>query len=101
MLDGKPSREFVFEYKSSGQRYQTSVAVLDWNDHEHLIVIITALDSDFKEIHDLGTSSLFHWNMRKTEAPRLRPPAHAHGRRRRSHTRSSGPHPNQSARKQR
>jgi hypothetical protein len=67
MLDGKPSREFVFEYKSSGQRYQTSVAVMDWNDHEHLAVIITSLDADFKGIHNIGIGSLFSWSVRKTE----------------------------------
>lgn len=80
MLDGKPSREFVFDYKSSGQHFQTSVAVLDWNDHEHLAIIITALDTDFKGIHDTGTSSLFHWSLRKTDlsaTPATPPPTAA------------------------
>ncbi|MDR3403005.1 MAG: hypothetical protein P4L99_10960 [Chthoniobacter sp.] len=67
MLNGKPSREFVFEYISGGQRFQTSVAVLDWNEREHLAVVITALGTDFKAVHDTGTSSLFSWSLRKTE----------------------------------
>ncbi|MEI9895850.1 MAG: hypothetical protein WDN28_18740 [Chthoniobacter sp.] len=73
LLSGRPSREFVFDYKSSGQHFQTSVAVLDWNDHEHLAVIITALAADFKAIHDTGTSSLFSWNLRKAENPPATP----------------------------
>jgi hypothetical protein len=75
MLDGKPSREFVFDYKSSGQHFQTSVAVLDWNDHEHLVVVITCLDADFKGIHDIGTASLFSWNLRKTDPAPVPAPA--------------------------
>ncbi|MEP6669917.1 MAG: hypothetical protein ABJF10_12235 [Chthoniobacter sp.] len=67
LLNGKPCREFVFEYKSAGQRFQTSVAVLDWNEREHLAVVITALSTDFKTVHDAGTSSLFSWSLRKTE----------------------------------
>jgi len=67
LLNGKPSREFVFEYVTGGQRFQTSVAVLDWNEREHLAVVITALGGDFKAVHDTGTSSLFSWSLRKTE----------------------------------
>ncbi len=74
MADGKPSREFVFEYKSSAQRYETSVAVSDWNDHEHLAVIVTALGADFKSIHDAGISSMFSWSVRRTDPPPATPP---------------------------
>jgi len=73
MLSGKPSREFIFDYKSSGQHYQTSVAVMDWTDKEHLTVVITALAQDFKAIHDTGISSLFSWSLRKTEPPKASP----------------------------
>jgi len=73
MLDGKPSREFIFDYKSSGQHYQTSVAVMDWTDREHLTVVITARVQDFKAIHDAGISSLFSWSLRKTEPPKVTP----------------------------
>jgi len=67
MLNGKPSREFVFDYKSASQHFQSSVAVLDWSEHEHLAVIITALAGDFKAVHSAGTSSLFSWSLRKSE----------------------------------
>jgi len=70
MLSGKPSREFIFEYKSAGQRFKTSVAVLDWNEREHLAVVITALGADFNVVHDAGTSSLFSWSLRKAEPAR-------------------------------
>lgn len=73
LLGGRESREFVFEYLSSGQRYQTSIAVLDWNDQEHFAVVITALAPDFKAVHDTGNSSLFSWSLRKTEAPKGTP----------------------------
>ena len=73
MLSGKPSREFVFAYKSSGQRFQTSVAVLDWTEREHLAVVITAPAQNFKDVHDAGTSSLFSWSLRKAEAPAATP----------------------------
>jgi len=73
MLSRKPSREFVFDYKSSGRRYQTSVAVLDWSDHEHLAVVITALATDFKTVHDNGTSSMFSWSLRKSETAPANP----------------------------
>jgi len=67
MLDGKPSREFIFAYKANGQRYQTSVAVLDWSEREYLTVIVTAGANDFKTVHDNGIASLFSWSLRKME----------------------------------
>ena len=73
LLGGKESREFVFEYLSGGQRYQTSVAVLDWNEKEHLAIVITALAPDFKSVHDTGNSSLFSWSLRKTEPTKATP----------------------------
>jgi hypothetical protein len=73
MLSGKQCREFIFEYLSSGQRFQTSVAVLDWNEKEHLAVVITALAQDFKAVHDTGNSSLFSWSLRKGETPKATP----------------------------
>jgi hypothetical protein len=79
MLSGRPSREFIFEYKSSGQRFQTSVAVLDWDEHEHLAVVITALAGDFKAVHNTGISSLFSWNLRKTTLARPSPATSAGG----------------------
>jgi hypothetical protein len=65
MLSRKPTREFVFDYKSSAQRVQTSVAVLDWSEREYLVVIITALSSDFTSVHDTGTGSMFSWDISK------------------------------------
>ncbi|HSI12801.1 MAG TPA: hypothetical protein VK961_12200 [Chthoniobacter sp.] len=73
MLTGKPCREFVFEYLSGGRRFQTSVAVLDWNEKEHLAVVITALNQDFKAVHDTGNSSLFSWSVRKADQPKAAP----------------------------
>jgi len=73
LLNGRESREFVFEYLSSGQRFQTSVAVLDWSEKEHLAVIITALAPDFKAVHDTGNSSLFSWSLRKVEPAKATP----------------------------
>ena len=67
MLDSRPSREFIFAYKASGQRFQTSVAVLDWSAREHLAVVVTAAASEFKTVHDNGISSLFSWSLRKTD----------------------------------
>jgi hypothetical protein len=67
LLNGKPSREFVFDYKSSGQHLQTSVAVLDWSSSEHLAVIVTALAPNFKAVHKTGISSLFSWSLRKSD----------------------------------
>jgi hypothetical protein len=46
---------------------------MDWTDREHLVVVITALTQDFKNIHDAGTSSLFSWSLRKTEPPKATP----------------------------
>jgi hypothetical protein len=74
MLNGKSSREFVFNYKSGGQRLQTSVAVLDWTEREHLAVVITALAPEFKAVHDAGTASLFSWSLRKADPPKPGPP---------------------------
>lgn len=73
LLNGKESREFIFEYLSSGQRFQTAVAVLDWSEKEHLAVVITALAPDFKSVHDTGISSLFSWSLRKTEPAKATP----------------------------
>jgi hypothetical protein len=73
MLSGKPSREFIFAYKSSGQRFQTSVAVLDWTEREHLAIVITAPDQEFKAVRDTGISSLFSWSLRKSETPAATP----------------------------
>ena len=66
MLNGRPSREFVFSYKATGKDFQTSVALLDWSDREHLAVVITARTADFKTVHNAGTSSLFSWSLRKS-----------------------------------
>lgn len=65
MINGKPSREFVFAYQATGKNFQTSVALLDWNEHEHFAAIVTARASDFKKVHDTGIASLFSWSLRK------------------------------------
>ena len=66
MLNGKPSREFVFTYKATGKQFQTSVALLDWSEREHFTVVVTARAADFKNVHGTGVASLFSWSLRKT-----------------------------------
>jgi hypothetical protein len=65
MLNGKGSRELIFSYKASGQRLQTSVAVLDWTDREHVVVVVTARSSDFLAVHSDANGSLFSWTLRE------------------------------------
>lgn len=66
MINGKPSREFVFSYKATGKVFQTSVALLDWSEREHLAVVITARSTDYKTVHNTGVASLFSWSLRKS-----------------------------------
>lgn len=65
MLDGRPSREFVYEYAAGGRRFQTSVSICDLDPKQRLLVIITARTEDFKAVRDDGIASLFSWNTRK------------------------------------
>jgi hypothetical protein len=77
MLNGKPSREFIFSYKATGKEFKTSVTLLDWSEREHLVVVITARSADYKRVHDAEIASLFSWSLRKspdsTPSPAIAP----------------------------
>ena len=64
-LAGKPARELVFSYKAGGQRFQTSVAALDWNERELFTAVVTALSTDFPTVYSAANGSLFSWTKRE------------------------------------
>lgn len=65
-LEGKSARELVFSYKAGGQRFQTSVALLDWSEREQFAAIITARAADFQIVYSAANGSLFSWTKRTT-----------------------------------
>ena len=64
-LSGRPSHEFIYAYNSGGQRFQTGIAICDLDERQRLVVIITARQPDFANVHDTGIASLFSWSKRK------------------------------------
>ncbi len=60
-LGPQPSRAVRFSYALSGHRYVAEVAVVDLDEKERLAVIVTALQADFKAVHEETVASLFHW----------------------------------------
>ena len=59
-----PSREFTYSYAAQGRRFTTSVAVVDWNEHERLAVVVTTRSTDFSATHEAAIRSMFSWTAR-------------------------------------
>jgi hypothetical protein len=60
-LDSRPSRQFTYSYAAQGRRFTTAVAIVDWNERERLVVVITSRDTDFKAVFGQGIRSLSSW----------------------------------------
>lgn len=56
-----PSQEFTFSYIAQGRRFTTSVAIVDWNDHERFALVVTALAPQFAAVHGAAVTSMFSW----------------------------------------
>jgi len=63
---GKSARELVFSYKVGGQRFQASVGVLDWNEREQFVAIVTAHGPDFSIVYSTAIGSLGSWTKRES-----------------------------------
>jgi hypothetical protein len=62
-LNAIPAREFLFEFQEPGHPTQASLNVVDLNDRERLLVLITAQPKDFEETRGTAIQSMFSWQV--------------------------------------
>lgn len=60
-INGLPSREFLLQFQEPGHPTHASLNVIDLNDRERLIIVITAQPRDFEEVRGIAVQSLFSW----------------------------------------
>lgn len=62
LVGSRPSREFTYSYAARGRRFTTAVGVVDWDEKQRLIVVVTARTGDFPITHETAMRSMFSWN---------------------------------------
>jgi hypothetical protein len=60
-INGIPAREFLFDFQEPAHASRGSMSVVDLNDRERLILVITAQPKDFEEVRTVGIESMFSW----------------------------------------
>jgi hypothetical protein len=60
-INGIAAKEFQFEFQEPSHPSRGSVGIVDLNDRERLILLITAQPRDFDEVREAGVQSMFSW----------------------------------------
>ena len=55
------AREFLFDFQEPAHASRGSMCIVDLNDRERLIVLITAQPKDFEAVRSTGIESMFSW----------------------------------------
>jgi hypothetical protein len=62
-INGIPAREFLFEFQEPSHATQASLSVVDLNERERLLVVITAQPKDFDQTRATTIQSMFSWQV--------------------------------------
>lgn len=61
-VDARPSRQFTYSYGARGRRFITAVAVVEWNERERLVLVVSAPANHFDATHEAAMRSMFSWD---------------------------------------
>jgi hypothetical protein len=62
-INAIPALEFLLDFQEPGHPSQASFSVVDLNERERLIVVITAQPKDFEEVRATAIQSMFSWQV--------------------------------------
>lgn len=65
MVKGEPSTEFIFNYAAYGQRAPISISLVDFNETQALLVLISADNNNFERVRQAGVACMFSWQLFK------------------------------------
>lgn len=61
-LDTRPSHEYVFTFQRNNLGFTKSITVVDLDDEQRLLLLVTARDDDFKALREEMIASMFSWH---------------------------------------
>lgn len=61
-MGGRASNEYLFTYDFAGTATSLSVSVVDFNDKERFLMLVSASTKHFEQIHQQAISSMFSWS---------------------------------------
>ncbi len=60
-INGIAAREFLFDFQEPSHPSRGSIGIVDLNDRERLLVLITSQPRDFEQVRAAGVESMFSW----------------------------------------
>lgn len=60
-INGIAAKEFLFDFQEPSHASRGSVSIVDLNERERLIVVISAQRKDFEAVRTIGIASMFSW----------------------------------------
>jgi hypothetical protein len=60
-IQGSAAKEILFDFQEPAHASRGSVSLVDLNDHERLVVVITAQQKDFEDVRAAAIESMFSW----------------------------------------
>lgn len=60
-LENRPSSEWIFRYKRAGTEWTHSIAVVQLNERQRLVLSLEARSAGFDALHTQAIASMFSW----------------------------------------